>query len=148
MSSSTSPDNQTVGYPSLPAPSAPSPEDNATSNDTNERAQIAVEGASDNLPNDRLDQANSTGRQLRSSGPAQNISVGSLVSDQVTPEERQNEIDRIIDGGPDQALSNYHVGTSAEMTQIYKSLSMLVHPDKQTGEDWKERATRAQQSKL
>lgn len=114
---------------------------------TNESAQRAIEGASNNNSNNSSHQTISTERRLRSSGPPLGISLESVVRDAVTPEQRRNEILRIVTGDSDEALSNYYVGTNAEMLQVHRLLSFLVHPDKQTSNEWKERATRAQQSK-
>ena len=84
-----------------------------------------------------------TERQLRSSGPP----LESIVGDAVTLEQRQNEILRIVAGGSDEALSNYYAGTNAEILQVHRLLSVLVHPDKQSDNEWKEKAKKAQQSK-
>lgn len=114
---------------------------------TDESAQRAIEGASNNNSNNNSHQTISTERRLRSSGPPLGISLESIVRDAVTPEKRRNKILRIVIGGSDEALSNYYVGTNAEMLQVHRLLLFLVHPDKQTSNDWKGRATRAQQSK-
>ena len=89
-------------------------------------------------------------RQLRSSGSVSEIAIDSLVS-RATREQQQNEILRIVNGGSENGpfespLSIYHVGTYAEMKELYESLSRVVNPENHNNE-WKERATRAQQRK-
>ena len=90
----------------------------------------------------------SSGRQLRSSGQAPNISLDSLATGNASPEERHNEAVRIIECPLEEVLTNYRVGSHAEMLQIYRMLSAHVHHDRQTVDDWKEDGAKAQQSKL
>ena len=142
----SSTNDQRVGYPTLPTISTLTAEDDVANNATNGIAQERNE-VSNNISNDSTHQTTSTERQLRSSGPPQDISLESIVEDRVTSEERHNEILRIVARGSDEALSNYDVGTKAEMLQVYRMLSSLVHPDKQTSSEWKEKAIRAQQCK-
>lgn len=93
-------------------------------------------------------QATSTIWQLRSSGQAPKVSLDSLAIDQISSVQRQAEIDRIVDGGPDEVFSDYHMRTNAEMLEIYKLLSRDIDPDRQTEVEWKERAAQAQRGKF
>jgi len=61
-------------------------------------------------------------------------------------EQQHYEIDRIVDGSPDEALGQFYHADKAAITQVYKQLSALTHPDKQP-EEWKKKANQAQQSK-
>ena len=135
--------NQIVRYPDL-TNSATSPPDSGLTPDV---AGETVQQSENEASNESSSQASLSRRHLRSSGPVPDNSLESLFTDEVTPEQRQNEIIRILDGGPDEALSSFHTGTKAEMLQIYKCLSGIVHPDIQSDAQWKEKATQAQQSK-
>ena len=91
------------------------------------------------------------GRQTRSSARGNKIALESLgpideLSTSQLGEQQQNEIDRIIAGSPDEALGQFHHADKAAMTQVYKQLSALIHPDKQPAE-WKMKANQAQSCK-
>ena len=62
-------------------------------------------------------------------------------------QQRRNEIDRIVDGGSENALANYHLGTHAEMIEIHDLLSRMVDPEIEFNDEWKQKAMQAQQSK-
>lgn len=168
MSSSRPPNNDNVQYPALPGTSAGTPNDNAV---TNSNAQGSVNGASARRPNNNTNgnsnnttgessnntanqesnQTSATTRQTRSSGRGAKVALESLgpieeLSQSELRKQQQYEIDRIIGGSPDEALGQFHHADKAAMTQVYKQLSALIHPDKQP-EEWKEKANQAQQSK-
>ena len=65
----------------------------------------------------------------------------------VTPQVREYEINRIVEGGVDEVFSDWHLRTKSEMLEVYKSLASLVHPDWQTDDVWKQKANQAQQCK-
>ena len=168
--SSTPPNNDSVQYPSLPSTSGTSvgtPNGNAV---TNSNAQGSANDASSgnannnaggtsnnaasgssNTANQESGQPSGTTRQTRSSVKGGKVALESLgptedLSQNQLREQQHYEIDRIIDGGPDEALGQFHHADKAAMTQVYRQLALLTHPDKQTP-DWKEKATKAHSSK-
>lgn len=162
MSSSKTPNNDNVQYPALPAASGTSagtPNDSAV---TNSNAQGSVSDApgrrpdtnasgTSNTANQESNQPSATTRQTRSSGRGAKIALESLgpleeLNQSQLREQQQYEIDRIINGSPDEALRQFHYANKAAMIQVYKQLSILIHPDKQP-EEWKGKANQAQQSK-
>jgi len=171
MSSSRPPDNGSIQYPALPGTSGTSagtPNGNAV---TNSNAQGSVNDDSGRRPNNNADgtsnnitggssnttanqaskETSATTRQTRATTRGAKVNLKSLYPiDELGPadlrEQQQYEIGRIIDGGPDEALGQFHHANKAAMTQVYKQLSTLTHPDRQP-EEWKEKANQAQQSK-
>ena len=171
MSSSRPPNNGNVQYPALPGTSgtaAGTPNDNAVTKsnaqgsatnasggNANKNADgtsnNASNGSSNTTANQEPNQTSATTRQTRSSGRGAKIALESLgpiedLSANQLREQQQYEIDRIIAGSPDEALGQFHHANKAAMTQVYKQLSALIHPDKQPAE-WKEKANQAQSSK-
>ena len=126
---------------------------------TNSNSQGSVNGASggnasnesSNTAKQESGQPSGTTRQKRSSAKGGNVALESLgpteeLSQNQLREQQHYEIDRIINGGPDEALGQFHHANKAAMIQVYKQLALLIHPDKQTP-DWKEKATKAHSSK-
>jgi len=171
MSSSRPPNNGNLQYPALPGTSgtsAETPNDvavtnsnaqrsvNVTSarrpnNNANDTSNDTAGGSSSDTANQESSQTSATTRQTRSSGRGAKVALESLgpideLSQTQLREQQQHEINRIIDGSPDEALGQFHHANKAAMTQVYKQLSVLIHPDKQP-EEWKEKANQAQQSK-
>jgi len=153
MSSPRPPNNGNI-YPNLPAQgtSAGTPNhDSGTNNNAqSDASNNAAGGSSGNTANQASNQTSGTTRQTRSSGRGAKIAFESLgpindLSQSQLREQQQYEIDRIISGSPDEALGQFHHADKAAMTQIYKQLSTLIHPDKQP-EEWKGKANDAQQS--
>ncbi len=106
-------------------------------------------GSSNNTANH---QTSATTRQTRSSAQGANIDLQSLPSEDRLSGEllrlaRQREIERIISGRVDEAFGPFHIGTNSERDEVYRTLSALTHPDKQPEGEWKEKASKAQQSK-
>ena len=121
-------------------------------NNANDTSNNTAGGSSNNTANQESNQTSATKRQTRSSGRGAKIALESLgpideLSQSQLREQQQYEIDRINNGSPDEALGQFHHADEATITQVYKQLSALIHPDKQPDE-WKEKATQAQQSKL
>lgn len=171
MSSSRPPNNGNVQYPALPGTSGTStgtPNGNAV---MNSNAQGSVNNASGRHPNNNADgtsnnttggisnttanqessQTSATTRQKRSSGRGAKVVLKSLgpleeLSASQLREQQQYEIGRIIAGSPDEALGQFHHANKAAMTQVYKQLSALVHPENQPA-GWKEKPTDAHSSK-
>ena len=87
-------------------------------------------------------------RTTRSSAQGSDTSVQLFTKedDLSTNEQRQNEINRINDGGVSDVFGQFNIDAS-EVPQIYKQLASLVHPDKQSDPEWRMKATLAQQSK-
>lgn len=111
----------------------------------------AASGSSNTTANQESNQTPATTRQTRSSGRGAKVALESLgpieeLSQSQLQEQQHYEIDRIVDGSPDEALGQFHHADKAAMTQVYKQLSALTHPDKQP-EEWKGKANQAQQSK-
>lgn len=109
-------------------------------------------GSSNNATNQESNQTSATTRQTRSSDRGAKVALESLgpideLSQSELRKQQQYETDRINNGSPEEALGQFHHADEVQMTQVYKQLSALIHPDKQPDE-WKERATQAQQSKL
>ena len=170
MSSSNPPNSGNVEYPALPGTSSTSSETPNPNAVTNSNTQGSVNGASGGNANNNADSASKnasnessntanqdsgspsgTTRQTRSSAKAGKVALESLgptddLSQKELREQQHYEIDRIINGGPDEALRQFHHADKAAMTQVYKQLALLTHPDKQTP-DWKEKATKAHSSK-
>ena len=161
MSSSTPQNNGKIEYPLLPGTSSTSvgsPNDaqgsvNVTSSgSTKENTANTSENASNGnskIANQEPGQTSDTTRQTRSSSKGKKVAFESLgptedLSQSQLREQQHYEIDRIIDGGPDEALGQFHHADKAAMTQVYKSLALLTHPDKQSSKDWQEKATKAQ----
>ena len=169
--SSRPPNSDSVQYPALPdtsGTSAGNPTGNAVTN-SNAQGSVndasggnannnaggtsnnAASGSSNTTANQESNQNPATTRQTRSSGRGAKVALESLgpieeLSQSQLREQQHYEIDRIIDGSPDEALGQFHHADKAAMTQVYKQLSALTHPDKQPAE-WKEKANQAQQSK-
>ena len=80
--------NQVITYPDLTNSSTSPPDGDSTSNVTGENVQQSVNGAS----NETSSQVSSSRRHLRSSGPVLDHPLDSLITDEVTSEQRQNEI--------------------------------------------------------
>ena len=156
MSSSGPSNNGHVPYPALPSTSGTSagtPNGNTGTNNNN--FNVASNNATGGNSNDRshqeTSQTSATTRQTRSSGRGAKVALESLgytddLSQSDLRKNQQYEIDRIINN-PDEALGQFHHADKAAMTQVYKQISALVHPDKQVAE-WKDKANEAQQSKL
>ena len=70
--------------------------------------------------------------------------------DELTEEERtvisRNEIERILFGGESEVFGQFALESRAEKIAIYKELSKLVHPDHHQDDEWRAKASRAQQS--
>ena len=155
MSSSNPSSKGNVQYPALTGIS----ENAAEIPNNSSVVSSQTQGSADNntgggsASNDATDNANQPStRQTRSSTRGASSQFQSLPSeDRLNGEElrlaRQREIERIIGGRVDDAFGEYHVGTQSEMTEVYRTLSALTHPDKQTEEEWKRKASQAQQSK-
>lgn len=166
--SSNPPNNDSVQYPTLPGTSGTSAGaangnavtnsnaqgsvNNASGGNTNINAggtsNNAASGSSNTTANQASNQNPATTRQTRSSGRGAKVALESLgpieeLSQSQLREQQHYEIDRIIDGSPDEALGQFHHADKAAMTQVYKQLSALTHPDKQPAE-WKEKANKAQ----
>ncbi|KAL8823040.1 MAG: hypothetical protein Q9191_006240 [Dirinaria sp. TL-2023a] len=164
--SSTPPNNDSVQYPTLPSTSgisAGTPNGNAV---TNSNAQGSTNDASSgnannnaggtfnnaasgsfSIANQESGQPSGITRQTRSSVKGGKVALESLgpiedLSQNQLREQQHYEIDRIIDDGLDEALEQFHHADKAAMTQVYRQLALLTHPDKQTS-DWKEKATKA-----
>ena len=78
-------------------------------------------------------------RQTRSSRREKKIAIESLspiekLNQSQLREQQHYEINRIIDSSPDEALRQFHHADKAAITQVYKQLSALTHPDKQPTE--------------
>ena len=170
MSSSNNSKNGTIEYPALPGTSNSSlgtPNSNAVANndaqgsvngassgDTDKNADVASKSASNegsNAAKENPGQTSGTTRQTRSSAKGGKVAFESLgptedLSQKQLREQQHYEIDRIVGGSPDEALGQFHHADKAAMTQVYKQLALLTHPDKQTS-DWKEKATKAHSSK-
>ena len=159
MSSSRPPNNGNVQYPAPPGTSGTStgtPNGNAV---TNNNGQGSVNDASGRHSNNNADgtsnnttggisnttanqessQTSATTRQTRSSGRGAKVGLESLgpleeLSANQLREQQQYEIDRITAGSSDEAFEQFHHANKAAMTQVYKQLSTLVHPDKQPAE--------------
>ncbi len=168
--SSSSPNNDSAQYPTLPGTSSTSAETPNTNAVTNSKTQGSVNVASGGNANNNADntskdasnessntanqesgQPSGTTRQTRSSAKGGKVALESLgptedLSQNQLREQQHYEIDRIINGGPDEALGQFHHADKAAMIQVYKQLALLTHPDKQTP-DWKEKATKAHSSK-
>lgn len=166
--SSNPPNNDSVQYPTLPGTSGTSAgtlDGNAVTN-SNAQGSVnnasggitninaggtsnnAASGSSNTTANQASNQNPATTRQTRSSGRGAKVALESLgpieeLSQSQLREQQHYEIDRIIDGSPDEALGQFHHADKAAMTQVYKQLSALTHPDKQPAE-WKEKANKAQ----
>ncbi|KAL9125159.1 MAG: hypothetical protein Q9217_005591 [Psora testacea] len=127
MSSPRPPNNGNVQYPALPGIPGTSAETLNDNSGTNSIAQGLTR---------------SSGRKakiaLESLGPIDNLSQSQL------REQQQYEIDRIINSNLNEALGQFHHADKATITQVYKQLSILIHPDKQPDE-WKEKANQTQQ---
>ena len=80
----------------------------------------------------------------------ENNGEGTLTEEELINARRQ-EIDRVNglgtneDGG---VFEQYCVQIQEELQDAHGTISLLVHPDKQPDGEWKEKATRAQQSKV
>ncbi len=64
---------------------------------------------------------------------------------------RRQEIDRVNGLGTNEdsgLFEQYCVQTQKELKDAQGAISLLIHPDKQPDGEWKEKATRAQQSKV
>lgn len=168
MSSPRPPNNNDVQYPALPGPSSTStgtPNDNAVmnsnaqgllndasvgdpTNNADGTSNNITGGSSNTTANQESSQISATTRQTRSSGRVALESLGPIEDLDAIQllEQQQYEINRIIAGSPDEALGQFHLENKAAMTQVYRQLSALIHPDKQPAE-WKEKATEAQSSK-
>ena len=141
-----------IDYPSLPSTSGT---ENVTSNNTSDELSKAGPSStepSEKAPPGRLTRSSAKGAkvQLESLGAEENLSKKRL------REQREYEIDRILeykteDGGTDrcveEALGQFKIGSPEQLSQIWRELSTLTHPDKQTEPEWKEKAGEAQQSK-
>ena len=165
MSSSNPPDNDKVKYPNLPGTSSTSagtPDastatnnaegsvNDASSGGTSKNAKNASNESSDTAKKESGQTSDAT-RQTRSSTKGGKVAFESLgpiedLTQKQLHEQQHYEIDRIINGSPDEALGQFHHADKAAMTQVYKQLALLTHPDKQTP-DWMEKATKAQSSK-
>ena len=170
MSSSNNSKNGTIEYPTLPGTSNSSlgtPNSNAvakndvqgsvngaSSRDTDKNADVTRKGASNegsNTAKEDPGQTSGTTRQTRSSTKRGKVAFESLgptedLSQKQLREQQHYEIVRIVDGSSDEALGQFHHADKAAMTQVYKQLALLTHPNKQTS-DWKEKATKAQSNK-
>jgi len=101
-------------------------------------------GSSNTTANQESNQNPATTRQTRSSGRGAKVALESLgpieeLSQSQLHEQQHYEIDRIIDSSSDEALGQFHHANKATMTQVYKQLFALTHPNKQS-EEWKEKA--------
>jgi hypothetical protein len=169
--SSRPPNNDSVQSPALPGTSGTSagtPNGNAVTN-SNAQGSVndasggnannnaggtsnnAASGSSNTTANQESDQSSGTTRQTRSSAKGGKVALESLgptegLSQNQLREQQHYEIDRIINGSLDEALGQFHHTDKAAMTQVYKQLALLTHPDKQTP-DWREKATKAHSSK-
>ena len=161
--SSRPPKNDGVQYPALPGTAGtpagnPSNAQGSVNNASGGNANNNAGGASNNVAggssnttaNQESNQNPATTRQTRSSGRGAKVALESLgpieeLSQSQLGEQQHYGIDRIIDGSPDEAFGQFHHADKAAMTQVYKQLSALTHPDKQPAE-WKEKANQAQQS--
>ena len=142
MNSSGSTDGPAVEYPTL----------QNTSDTLSGPSSNNSDGKSTATPSNGAHEEVPSGRQTRSSGRGANIELRSLGSEDDLDESelrqaREAEIERIINGGVDEALGQFHLASEAEMSAVYRKLCALTHPDKQSEDAWKEKATRAQQSK-
>ena len=165
----TLPGNDNIQYPTLrgiPSTSAKTANTDTVTNSNTQGLMNYVSGGnadnntdstsknasneSPNTANQESGQPSGTTRQTRSSAKRGKVALESLgptedLSRSQLDQQQHYEIERIIDGGPDEALGQFHHEDKAAMTQVYKQLALLTHPDKQTS-DWKEKATKAQSS--
>ena len=157
--SSRPPNNDSVQYPTLPGTSGTSagnPNGNAVTNsnaqgsvnnasggNTNDNAggtsKNAASRSSNSTANQESNQNPATARQTRSSGREAKVALESLgpieeLSQSQLREQQHYEIDRITNSSPDEALRQFHHADNAVITQVYKQLSALTHPDKQPTE--------------
>jgi len=142
----------TIEYPPL---SSTSGTENVTSNNKSDelsKAAPSLTKSSEEVPAGRLTRSSAKGAniQLQSLGAEENLNKQEL------RKAREYEINRLLalkskDGRTDrcveEALAQFQVASPAELSQVYKELCKLTHPDKQTETEWKEKATEAQQSK-
>jgi hypothetical protein len=169
--SSQTPSNGSVQYPALPSTldssagtlngntvtssNAQGSVNDASGGNANNSADgtsnNAASGSSNTTANQESNPTSATTRQTRSSGRGAKVPLESLgpikeLNQSQLREQQHYEIDRIINSSPDEALGQFHHADKAAMTQVYRQLSALTHPDKQPAE-WKEKANQAQQSK-
>ncbi len=123
-----------------------------SNNDANDIFNNIAGESFNNAANQEFNQTFATTRQTRFSERGAKIALESLgsideLSQSQLREQQQYKIDRINNDSSNEALEQFHHANKAAMTQVYKQLSALIHSDKQS-EEWKEKITQAQQSKL
>ena len=138
MSSSN---NDNAQYPVLSDISNTSAETLNNNAVTNLKAQKSVNNAFvthfNNNANDTFNNTSATTWQIRFSAQAVKIALESLdshedLSSSELCEQQEYEINQINDDGLNDTFAQFHLISKAEMTEVYKKLSALIHSDKQS----------------
>lgn len=100
----------------------------------NEIAKSKSNGVANPRSNEGLEKTSYTSQRMTRT-PAQELDISVQLIKKAyvlaTDEERQNEIDRINESSVQDAVGRYQLD-ELEMSHMYKKLSMLVHPDRQS----------------